>query len=137
MANRTIAIGETSSCRYIGVKPPLDEVIAEQICTATILPDWVELPDLGYVQRTDSEAPDHTEFGFDAGFGLDYLGQDMVDTNTAHVAQQIAQLLRSLGDQVTVIEGVFPTDFQTPLFSDAFFDMRRVRAYFYPHGEQL
>lgn len=135
MTARTVAIGETSSYRYIGVKPPLDDTVAERICKAVILPDWVELPDLGYMQRTLTEAPDHTEFGFEVSFGLDYLGQDVVDASTTRVAQQIAHLIRSIGDEVTVLEGVFPTDFQTPLFSEEYFDMRRVAEYFHPHGE--
>lgn len=136
MATRTIAIGETSSYRYIGVKPPLEDVTAEHISRAATLPDWVELPDLEHVQRLHTPAPAHTEFGFEISFGLDHLGQDVVDTSTARVAQQIANLIRSIGDEVTVLEGVFPTDFQTPLFSEAYFDMRRVAEYYNPHGEQ-
>lgn len=136
MTARTVAIGETSSCRYIGVKPPLEDALAEHICKAAILPDWVELPDLSCMQRVRTQAPDHTEFGFEVSFGLDYLGQDIVDSSTARVAHQIAQIMRSLGDEVTVLEGVFPTDFQSPLFSEEYFDMRRVAEYFHPHGEQ-
>lgn len=136
MASRTIAIGESSSSRYIGVKPPLDEAMAQRVCATVILPDWVELPDLGYAQRTDTDAPAHTEFGFDVSFGLDTLGPDTVDTSTVHVAQQVARLLRGMGDEVALLEGVYPTDFQTPLFGEAYFDMRRVHAYFDPQGEQ-
>jgi len=126
MAARLIALGETSSSRYIGVKPPLDDVLAEHICSATILPDWVEIPDLSYSQVTHTEAPDHTEFGFDVSFGLDWLGQDEVNASAARVVQQIASLLRAAGDEVAVLEGVYPTDFQTPLFSEAYFDTRRI-----------
>ena len=109
--------------RIIGVSPPLNEAVSAEVQERIILPDWVEFQDIYCVQQTNTDGPAYTEFGFDVGSGIDWIGVEIVDADAFRVAEQIARVLRSKGDDVTTLEGVFPTDFQTPIFGSRWNDM--------------
>jgi hypothetical protein len=123
MTERTIGIGDTSSFRYIGIEPPLEDANVAQIMEQIVLPDWVEFKRISCVQQTDTDGPVYTEFGFEVGTALDSLGNETVDAGTVRVAEQIAELLLRNGDDVTILEGIFPTDFQTPIFGSDWTEM--------------
>ena len=128
MTERTIGIGDTSSFRYIGIEPPLEDTHVARIIEQIILPDWVDFRHIYCVQQTDTDGPIYTELGFDVGTALDLLGNETVNKGTARVAEQIAKLLRNGGDIVTVLDGVFPTDFQTPIFGSRWIEMGEIVA---------
>ncbi len=123
MTQRTIGIGETSSFRYIGIEPPLDKADSTQIAADIILPEWVVWKQVYHTHQTYTDGPTYTEFGFDVGDALDCIGEEIVNTDTVQVAEQIAALLRSRGDIVTVLNDVFATDFQTPIFGSRWYEM--------------
>ena len=123
MTERTIGLADTSSFRYIGVHPPLDDALMAEIAGELILPDWIEHNHVYISQHPETDGPAYTEFSFDVGSGIDYLGVDAVDANTAGVAQQLARLLQARGDTAIIIEGVFPTDSQTPIFGERWNEM--------------
>jgi hypothetical protein len=115
MAERTIGIGDTSSFRYIAIEPPLDDATTRSVKDQIILPDWAEWNFIYHQQVTDTDGPAHTEYGFEVGTAEDWLGRETVDEGTVRVAEQIARVLRAGGDEVAIIEGIYPTDFETPL----------------------
>jgi hypothetical protein len=118
MVNRTIAIGETSSFRYFGIEPPLDDGEIEQIITNTILPEWIIFDQFGCTQEPQGDGPAHTELGLEVGQALDSLGRETVDPATVKIAHQISTILQKNGDIVTVLDGILPTDWRTPLFGE-------------------
>ncbi|HSX44021.1 MAG TPA: hypothetical protein VLE69_01845 [Candidatus Saccharimonadales bacterium] len=130
MVERTIGIGDTSSFRYIAIEPPLDDTATQNIRNQIILPDWSVWDLIYYKQVTDTDGPAHTEYGFEVGSAEDWLGREVVDEGTVAVAEQIARLLRTNGDTVSIVEGIYPTDFQTPIFGSNWSDMREVAEYF-------
>ena len=130
MTERQVAIGETSSYRYIGIEPPLDEKQVSELVEKIILPDWVIFKWISLTQELRDDAPPHTELGFETGTAEDYLGLEVINEGASAVARQVARLLEAEGDDVTVIEHIVPTDFRTPLFGEDYHEMVESAEYY-------
>lgn len=113
---RTVAIGETGSFRYIGVKPSIDESISRQIFGELVIPFWLSPWNGHHDERVNGQT--HTEFSFDVGDAIDLLGDELVDEETLKIANQIVELLGSHGDEIQFLPEVLPIDFQTPMFGE-------------------
>lgn len=125
MVERTVGIGETSSCRYFGVRPPLEEEEIQKVKGGLELPWWVgsfEL--LGVTQEASDDCSSHTEFGVDVGTALDWLGEEVVDKGTVQIANSIADLLRQDGGTVLVQEEIVAIDYRTPIFGEEYNEQR-------------
>ena len=87
-----VAIGETSSFRYIGVEPPIDNSLAEQIHGEIVIPNW-----LSWFHEVREKCGDdgisYTEFSFDVGDALDIRGRKEVEYATLEIAYQVTKLL--------------------------------------------
>jgi hypothetical protein len=111
---RKVAIGETGSFRYVGVKPSVDESVSKQIVGELVIPRWLS-PWNGHHDKCVN-GQTHTEFSIDVGDAIDLFGDEFVDGETLKIAKQIAELLRLQGDKIQFSQEVVPIDFQTPLF---------------------
>lgn len=118
MTQRTIAVGESESYRYFGIEPPLDAATAHEVEKCAQVPKWLGSRSLQYIQKTDGDGPDYTEFYLNVGDALDWRGRDMVNLSTMDIANLLAQLLRRRGDSVSVLPDIIPTDDATPLFGE-------------------
>ena len=116
-AQRRIAIGETSSFRYIGVEPPIDASLAQQIHREVIVPNWFSWYH-GVREECGKDGIAYTDFGFDVGDALDCVGRAEVDEATLEIAYQIAELLEKLGEEITMLDEIVTIDFQTPLYGE-------------------
>lgn len=131
MTERTVGIGETSSFRYFGVMPPLEDDAIQKIRDELKLPWWVGGFQIIYVtHESRDDCPPHTEFGIDVGDALDWQGRDVVDDGAVQVANSIADILRLNGDIVVVQEEVTTTDFQTPIFGESYNEQREIIQHF-------
>jgi len=131
MTDRVIGIGETSSFRYFGVMPPIDEEAVQNVIEGVELPWWVGGHQLKYAnQVARDDCPAHTEFGIDVGDALDWRGREVVDEGAVQIAQAIANILASAGDTVAVYTEVVTTDFQTPIFGEGYEEQRSMIQHF-------
>ena len=126
MTARRVAIGDTSSYRYIGIEPPVDDAQAASLIEEIVLPDWVVFRAISYTQELREDAPPHTELCFETGTPEEYLGHEVIDQGASAVARQVARLLEKEGDDITLIENIIPTDFKTPLFGEEYYQMVEV-----------
>lgn len=112
--HRHIAIGETSSYRYIGIAPPLPKETTYTVLQMlhSHMLAW------GEVDRTqvDEDTPPYTELFANAGHMIDAIGSDAVDMHTLDAARAIMQLVESTGDSIVLLTPIITTDFQNPLF---------------------
>ena len=115
MAIRYVGIGETSSCRYIGVEPPLDDAVTQRLLKVVAMPPWI-VESMGYTTHTVPETPPYTEFGMDAGAELDLRGREAVDAEVVELARVMGRVLAAEGDVIVIYEQMIPTDFEHPLF---------------------
>jgi hypothetical protein len=130
--NRRVAIGETSSFRYIGVEPPIDDSLANQIHGEIIVPQWLSWFHGVRQEEGVKDGATHTEFGFDVGDTLDTYGPEKVDAATLEITYQIAELLEKLGDEIAVLDEQVTIDFRTPLFGEES-DFNRLQAKQFRH----
>ncbi len=123
MAELEVGIGETSSYRYFGIKPPIDDQLVKTVTGRLELPYWVGDFQTVYVQTaTRDDCPDHTLLGVEAGTAIDVIGEDDVNEGTLNIANQIVRVLKLEGNQVTLHPEITTTDFQTPLFGDEYYE---------------
>lgn len=120
MTNQTtIGIGETSSFRYIGIKPPIDDVLACQIIGEIDIPTWLSyFYRVGVHEECGNDGVLYTEFSFDIGDAIDDRGREEVEEATLDIAYQIAELLEKLGHEIIMLDEEVTIDFQTPLFGE-------------------
>lgn len=115
MAHRKIAVGETSSHRYIGIEPPISDEIADRILKIVAMPEWI-IWGMDYHTETVGENPPYTEFGADVGDALDTIGRDAVNEGAMKLARAIGSILEAEGDSIEIKEPMITTDFDHPLF---------------------
>lgn len=139
MAEREIRIGDTSSFRYIGIKPPISEITTSTIMKTIRLPLWIVtgMHD-SYTQDPTGVTPEnqYTEFGYDVGHIEDIFGRSHVNNVAIVLAYQIAKILERQGDTVKVNPDIVPTDFRTPIFSMEADRIRKVKHMITAHKEQ-
>ena len=132
MSETVVGIGETSSFRYFGVMPPLDNEEAEALIQGLTLPLIVSF-DMGYTQHRRNDSPEHTEFWVGVGEGIDWLGVETVDEESVKLAEQIAKLLRQEGRVVEVLKDIVCTDWRTPIFGEDADEQGDLREHFREH----
>jgi hypothetical protein len=131
MTQRRIGIGETSSFRYIGVEPPIEDAQAEIILKAVKVPKWL-IFGMHYHQDQErvDDSPSYTEFLLNVELYTDGRGNERVNRMTVDLAHQIAIVLEIQGDRVEVNDYIVPTDFKTPIFGSKTAQMHKTHEHF-------
>lgn len=124
MAQHRIGIGDTSSFRYIAVEPPLSTDLVGRFLQTVELPKWIAASGISPSAELIDNAPEVTEFWYDVGDALDYLGENEIDDQIIKIAEKLAQIIEISGNSVELYGYAIPTDFQNPIFGSGYEMMR-------------